>query len=366
MGNIAPSDHDHTLAQRDVFPERNIPNRQRPGSFGAAGNHHRGKITTQIGKAHILSHLCAASDLYPEGLDHHNFCPNQLSWQTIPRDAGLEHARRLRLHFEDRGTEAHQRKIVPGGQARRARADDGDPFSGGFGKLGIGEKLEQVFEFLEIVTLARFRVALQIRKQFAAGVAPALASGELQERRLEHREEAETFYRDLAKQGMKVRVGMEASGHARWFERLLSELQFELWIGDAAEIRTKRVRKQKTDRQNAQLILQLMLEDRFRQIWVPSWEQPADLWDLESYLTQSRNQCRGLQSVPGRFPLQVVSGQFPEGLTSEDGSLRSRSIMSMSSFHAGAVQAIRRQHSSSWSAAHLSAPNRRFEGRSRL
>jgi hypothetical protein len=26
---------------------------------------------------------------------------------------------------------------------------------------------------------------------------------------------------------MKVRVGMEASGHARWFERLLSELQCE-------------------------------------------------------------------------------------------------------------------------------------------
>jgi hypothetical protein len=30
---------------------------------------------------------------------------------------------------------------------------------------------------------------------------------------------------------------MEASGHARWFERLLGELQHELWIGDAAEIR---------------------------------------------------------------------------------------------------------------------------------
>ena len=70
----------------------------------------------------------------------------------------------------------------------------------------------------------------------------------------------------------KVRVGMEASGHARWFERLVGELQFELWIGDAAEIRTKRVRKQKTDRQDAQLILRLLLEDRFPQIWVPSWE----------------------------------------------------------------------------------------------
>jgi transposase len=38
-------------------------------------------------------------------------------------------------------------------------------------------------------------------------------TGELQERRLQHREEGEKFYRDLAAQGMKVRVGMEASGH---------------------------------------------------------------------------------------------------------------------------------------------------------
>ena len=57
---------------------------------------------------------------------------------------------------------------------------------------------------------------------------------------------------------------MEASGHARWFERLLAELQFELWIGDAAEIRTKRVRKQKTDRQDAQLILRSCWKIAFR------------------------------------------------------------------------------------------------------
>src|SRR3989475_9844581 len=97
-------------------------------------------------------------------------------------------------------------------------------------------------------------------------------TGEFQEKRLAHRDEAEKFYRGLAAAGQKVRVGMEASGHARLFERLLAELQIELWIGDAAEIRTKRVRKQKTDRQDAQLILQLMLEDRFPEIWVPSWE----------------------------------------------------------------------------------------------
>src|SRR6202049_1424775 len=96
-------------------------------------------------------------------------------------------------------------------------------------------------------------------------------TGEVQEKRLAHREEAEAFYRALA--GQKVRVGMEASGHGRWFERLVAELQFELLIGDAAEIRTRRVRKQKTDRQDAQLILRLLLEDRFPKIWVARWEE---------------------------------------------------------------------------------------------
>ena len=94
-------------------------------------------------------------------------------------------------------------------------------------------------------------------------------AGEFGERRLSHREEAEQFYRELKQPVSSVRVGMKASGHARWFERMLNELQFELWIGDAAEIRTKRVRKKKTDRKDAQLLLRLMMEDRFPRIWVP-------------------------------------------------------------------------------------------------
>jgi transposase len=113
-------------------------------------------------------------------------------------------------------------------------------------------------------------IGVDFHPEFQQVAAVDTDTGELQEERIAHREEAENFYRALA--GKKVRVGMEASGHARWFERLLTELQFELWIGDAAEIRTRRVRKQKTDRQDARLILQLLLEDRFPQIWVPSWE----------------------------------------------------------------------------------------------
>ena len=41
---------------------------------------------------------------------------------------------------------------------------------------------------------------------------------------------------------------------------------------DAAEIRAKRVRKKKTDREDARHILRLLVEDRFPRIWVPSWE----------------------------------------------------------------------------------------------
>src|ERR1700751_1556677 len=82
-------------------------------------------------------------------------------------------------------------------------------------------------------------------------------TGDYGEQRLEHSEGAEKFYRDLAGQSKKVRVGMEASGHARWCERLLAELNFELWIGDASESRAKRVRKQKTDRQDGRDIFQL-------------------------------------------------------------------------------------------------------------
>jgi transposase len=98
------------------------------------------------------------------------------------------------------------------------------------------------------------------------------STGEFQEKRLAHPEEAEKFYRALAAGGQKLCAGMEASGHARWFERLLGELQLELWIGDATRIQSKRGRKQKTDRQDAEHILKLMLKDDFPKIWVPSWE----------------------------------------------------------------------------------------------
>jgi hypothetical protein len=52
-----------------------------------------------------------------------------------------------------------------------------------------------------------------------------------------------------------------------WFEQLLAALGMEHWIGDPAEIKSKRVKKQKTDRRDALLLLRLSREDNFPRIW---------------------------------------------------------------------------------------------------
>jgi transposase len=149
-------------------------------------------------------------------------------------------------------------------------------------------------------------------------------SGEFQEKRLAHPAEAEQFYRDLAAQGKKVRAGMEASGHARWFERLLAELRLELWIGDAAQIRAKRVRKQKTDRQDAQLILKLMLKDDFPQIWVPSWENR----DLRQLLWHRHRMVQARTRIMNQ--LQAVA--LNEGLRCKKRLWRERGRQQLESF----------------------------------
>jgi transposase len=118
---------------------------------------------------------------------------------------------------------------------------------------------------------------------------------------------------------------MEATGYSRWFERLLAELGFELWIGDPAEIKAKRVKKQKTDRKDAQLLLRLMREDNFPQVWVPSPENRdlrQLLWHrhrLVQMRTRIMNQLQALAmnegyrwkrklfSEPGRAQLEKLA-----------------------------------------------------------
>ena len=138
-------------------------------------------------------------------------------------------------------------------------------------------------------------------------------TGEIEEKRLQHRAEAEEFYRSLSG---PVRVGMEACGHYPWFERLLAELGFELWMGDAAAIRASVVRKQKTDRRDAEHILRLLREDRFPKIWVPSLEV-RDVRQLlvhrhKQVRTRTKNQLQAMalsQGVQKKWKLWTKAGR---------------------------------------------------------
>src|ERR1700746_1828715 len=151
-------------------------------------------------------------------------------------------------------------------------------------------------------------------------------TGECGEQELNHSDgQAEKFYRDLKQRGICVRVGMEATGYSRWFERLLAELGFEVWMGDPAEIKAKRVKKRKTDREDARLLLRLMLENNFPQIWVPGPENRdlrQLLWHrhrLVQMRTRIMNQLQALAmnegyrwkkklfSEPGRAQLEKLT-----------------------------------------------------------
>ena len=59
----------------------------------------------------------------------------------------------------------------------------------------------------------------------------------------------------------------------------MAELKFELWIGDPARVKAAQVRKQKTDRQDAKLLLGLLVAGRFPQIWVPSPVRRTVIYD---------------------------------------------------------------------------------------
>lgn len=104
--------------------------------------------------------------------------------------------------------------------------------------------------------------------------------GEIRRLQLDHGAPAavRAFYEQFA--GKSVIVGFEASGYAAWFEELLEELGCEIWIGHATAIRLFARRRQKNDRRDADLILDLLLRGDFPRIHRYSAESRAVLQQL--------------------------------------------------------------------------------------
>jgi transposase len=97
-------------------------------------------------------------------------------------------------------------------------------------------------------------------------------TGEFSQKTVNHEGNAvRDFYASLAG---PVVVGIEATGAMQWFLELLEELGIECRVGHPAKIPAAETRKQKHDRRDAELILDLLLmKDRFPDLWMPSTEQ---------------------------------------------------------------------------------------------
>jgi transposase len=102
------------------------------------------------------------------------------------------------------------------------------------------------------------------------------------------REEGETVRTFDASIPPPVVVGIEATGSMGWFLRLMEELAIECRVGHPVAIRKAEARRQKHDRRDAALLLQLLAEDRFPTIWMPSTE----LRDLRTLLSHRHQWVR--------------------------------------------------------------------------
>ena len=92
-------------------------------------------------------------------------------------------------------------------------------------------------------------------------------TGEVLEQELLHGGDAvERFYRALPR---PVTVGIEATGYTLWFHAVMQKLGHTLLVGEAAKIRAMVVRKTKTDRRDAQHLLDLLKHERFPTVWMP-------------------------------------------------------------------------------------------------
>ena len=85
--------------------------------------------------------------------------------------------------------------------------------------------------------------------------------GTLGQQELQHEgDDVRAFYSQFKGE---VIVGIEACGYTNWFEELVEELGHKPLVGDAAEIRRLARRRQKNDRRDADLILDLLMHHEF-------------------------------------------------------------------------------------------------------
>jgi transposase len=147
-------------------------------------------------------------------------------------------------------------------------------------------------------------------------------TGELVAMTLKHEgNNVREFYSKLPR---PVRVGIEATGSMQWFVNLMEELGIECQVGHPANIRAAEPRKQKHDRRDADLILKLLVENRYPKIWLPSKEQQ----DLRALLRHRHQWVRIRTRIQNALQAIALANGLRRGpaLWSQDGQWTTASL----------------------------------------
>src|SRR5579885_3063 len=166
-------------------------------------------------------------------------------------------------------------------------------------------------------------------------------TGEIAEKRLQHRGEAEAFYRSLA--GQQVQVGTEACGHYPWFERLLAEDRVpQIWVS-SLEVRDVRQflvhrHKQVQARTRTKNQLQAMAlshgVQKKRKLWTKAGREELEQLPLLPYAAERRKKLLEALDL-----LEVEISQL-ERRVMEEAEERAEAVRLMTHPGVGAVTAL--------------------------
>ena len=162
-------------------------------------------------------------------------------------------------------------------------------------------------------------------------------TGELVTAELKHQDKQQVhdFYAQF--QGPVV-VGLEASGYSPWFEALLEQLGCEVWLGHATEIRRRARWRQKNDRRDAELILDLMLHQEF-----PRLHRPA---------VQSREVLRMLRYRQKLIKMRTMTKNSLQAIALQAGLAKGKQLFShagQAEFKAAAMSPVLQWQREHWS-----------------
>src|SRR2546428_5155324 len=132
------------------------------------------------------------------------------------------------------------------------------------------------------------------------------ADGEIHQHTLDHsRDDLRAFYAQFTAPAV---VGIESSGYALWFHQLMEQAAHRLVVGDAYAIRQFARRRQKNDRRDAELLLDLLRRDEFPVVHrpAPPSQDTLALLRYRHRLVRMRTMVKnGLQAVALNHQLRL-------------------------------------------------------------